>query len=211
MPDYSKLGGSHSQIERVKRAVEEKLRTGKLTVDAPIRMAMASAAEAVRGPSSLIGPELISPVRETVLRQSLTLKWRPVEGAEEYRVEVARTDGTSIFSGETAATHLTIPASDLPPDGGALYWRVSVRLGSGDQWESGKAAVIYTLGESETTLIRRARLAYPRDHLLLGTIYEMNGLYADAEREFSKLMSAPGRPAGASQMLAEVRAKMRNP
>lgn len=202
--DYSQLGVSQAQINRVKRAVDEKLRTGKLTVDAPVRIAMASAIDRVRARGSSFGPEPISPVSETVQSGMLTLKWRPIEGADEYRVEVTDAQGKLIASREITNTHVTID----PQYSGLLLWRVSVRLGHEDIWESGKAAAICVLTDDETRLIRRASTAYANDHLVLGTIYEMNGLYRQAEAEYEKLAQAPNHPANVNRMLVSVRSKL---
>lgn len=206
--DLSQLQATADQIDNIRRAVSEKLQTGTLTADAPVRMAMANTLEGVRYPRLTVGPEPVSPVMATVLHGDLTLKWRHIDGAEEYRVELTDAQGKVIMSAKTNDTRLTVDSSKIGVGGGILIWRAAVRLGSADIWESGKASVVRMLSNDDSRLVRKAAAVYPKDHLLLGAIYELHGLYPQAEREFRRLSASPKPPQNASKMLSTVRDKM---
>lgn len=77
-------------------------------------------------------PMLLGPSREQQLRASeVTLRWEPVEGAEQYLVQVARDTSFAdvAFGRETGETSLALGA-DVPADGNTYFWRVIARVGT---------------------------------------------------------------------------------
>ncbi len=76
-------------------------------------------------------PELISPLHETrVLGHHVVLRWAPLDGADAYRVEVARDAQFDdlVVQEETTETHLDL-SKHFPADGETYYWRVQGRQG----------------------------------------------------------------------------------
>lgn len=82
-------------------------------------------------PSAPAQPSLIAPANGTDFDaaggpDNVTCEWAPVGGADSYEIELATDaafDSTRIVRYATDAT-LTIPATDLPPNAAATYWRV---------------------------------------------------------------------------------------
>ncbi len=82
-------------------------------------------------------PYLLEPREEAVVDgQAVTFRWEPVEGALDYRLEVAAdTAFTQIVFEKTVAEATTLHVTDaFPPDEATFFWRVFARNAAGETY-----------------------------------------------------------------------------
>ena len=76
-------------------------------------------------------PEAVRPVG--TVAEAGSLSWKPVSGADRYRVTVFDAVGSVRYETELADTVLSLPDSVLAAPGETCWWRVDARLGF-DRW-----------------------------------------------------------------------------
>jgi len=68
------------------------------------------------------GLVLLAPPTEIAPSESITFVWRPVAGAERYRIELLNQAGTVVFTQLSLDTSLTVTARLLEPDSAYRWW-----------------------------------------------------------------------------------------
>jgi hypothetical protein len=135
------------------------------------------------------GIEGIYPGRgATALASAVVLRFRNVEGARRYRIEVGDGAGTVVYSTETESTKLSLPADALRP-GMSYHWSVSTMNRPGPMAQ----------GEAEFTTLD-ADTARAREELRL--LVEKTG-----SEELTALLAGVDRELG---LLAEARAELQS-
>jgi hypothetical protein len=142
-----------------------------------------------RGPSGepAEDPILVSPVGTAVRSTRPAFSWRPVQGATHYTLYLTDHNRKLVWQGSSGtATSLTLPpqAPELVR-GEAYLWQVEALVRDDarlSRWDS--FAVLDTAGLQSAMAGEKL---YADSALLLGALYERQGLYDDAEREFRKL------------------------
>jgi len=106
------------------------------------------------GPAS---PDLVAPRDATAVDgQQVTFAWEPVDGADQYRLQIAETARFGNFVLDEAVgneTAVTV-GNQLPTDGQTLFWRVIA--GAGEDWGDPSAVesfVAATGAEAEQDLL----------------------------------------------------------
>ena len=154
----------------------------------------------MRSGATVAGPEPISPRQTDVLSDRPTFEWRPVEGAQHYRVSLTGDDG-ELWSREVTQTTLAFPAdvAALAPDHEWL-WEVQAFGASG---ALGRASAAFRVpAAAELNAVRsvleriRAGGESPATHYLAGSYLHARGFQQDALAEFQALARiAPSSPA----------------
>jgi len=185
---------------RIMAAVEEKLRTGRIKLAEPIRVAMNTTLRDQDGYTPPpTAPTPISPDNKIVLTDRPTLVWSKVDLAESYRVIVKTDDGNVVFEQETDRNSVTVTK---PLQRGSDYsWQVGVRFSAGDEWTNSRAVRFRVLSDTEYAVIQKIKSQMPGSHLALGVAYEAFGLYDEAAAEYRKLARANPNSTLARDML----------
>ena len=82
---------------------------------------------------SAIAPTAVFPRGATAKTSSF--HWRPMDGAESYRLTVFTTDGIVVWEGESSDTTLALPTTEELREGETYLWRVQART-SFNRWTS---------------------------------------------------------------------------
>jgi hypothetical protein len=185
---------------RVMASIEEKLRTGKVKLREPVRVAMNTTLRADEGYTPpQTAPSPVSPSGKVLLTDRPTLAWSKVELAESYRIVVTSADGDVVFDRSTDQNRISL---DVPLARGHEYrWRVGVRFGKDDAWTNSKAASFVVLSDGGVDAIRNVKSAMPGSHLALGVVYESLGLYDEAAAEYGALVKSNPHSSLAKDML----------
>jgi len=187
--DGSSVG---SRLEaRIAAKIDEKLRTGKIKLPEPVKMAMASVTvrdgnDSYEAPPA--APKPIGPIGRIVMSANPTFNWAAVDLAEAYRVRIYDESGNMVAEQLTKNTGLTF---SKPLVRGKVYnWRVGVRFGEADSWTSSGSSAFYVLSAQDFDSINSARTRLRGSHLALGAAYESAGLYEEAANEYRLLRRA---------------------
>ena len=180
----------------VAASVKQKIRNGKLPSD--VRMAM-SPTDHVRGVQGSITIKKLSPEPGGMAGSRPTFRWDEVSGAERYRIEVSKLDGTTVLYQETNTNEFR-PGERLAP--GYYKWTVWVRLGELAEWNASKVAAFRVLSKSDSDLLAAAKRNYSGSHLVMGTVYEKLGMTSEAAGEFRALVKENPNSDLAAKMLA---------
>lgn len=92
-----------------------------------VKIATNSAAQAslvMRGVPETINPLLIFPVRTAVISKTPVFRWKAVDAAVGYRIQVATLDDQMIWDASTRQTELRLPAERELVPGESYQWRV---------------------------------------------------------------------------------------
>lgn len=184
-------GVGSSLQARISARIDEKLRTGKIKLPEPVKMAMASVT--VRGEGNgyevqPAAPKPIGPNGKIVMSATPTFNWSAVDLAESYRVRVSDESGNIIAEQVTKKTSLTL-AKPLAR-GNTYIWRVGVRFGETDSWMQSGYTRFHVLSSQDFDTINSVRAKLPGSHLALGAAYESVGLYEEAAAEYRLLRRA---------------------
>ncbi len=148
-------------------------------------------------------PLILEPRKTALPDGRPTLRWRAVEGATRYRVEVSGEQGP-LWDRETADTALEYPAdaAALAP-GGDFLWEV--RALSGQDELRREASYVHVLGADEARDVQGALARIgesaggaesPAARYLSGSYLSGRGLYRDAATQFEALSRlSPDSPA----------------
>ncbi|MCE5199560.1 MAG: zf-HC2 domain-containing protein [Armatimonadota bacterium] len=175
---------------RVAAAIDEKLRTGKIKLDKPVQMAMASIATRGGGDFSPLptAPKLVGPKGKVLMSNRPGLVWKSVDLAESYRVRVYDSAGRVVVDEVTQAASFT---PSQPLQRGQVYtWRVGVRFSESDSWAESTPAKFRVISDEDSRLIAKVKNSLPGSHLALGVAYESAGLTDEAQQEYRALRRA---------------------
>ena len=136
-------GAPRTALEaRIAAAIDDKLKTGKIQPERQVRLAMAEIV-VTRSTSSMTdptAPKPVSPVGKMLIGDRPTLKWRAVDQAASYRVQVFDEQSNPVFDQITDKTSLTLPISLAR---GRVYaWQVGVRFSEVDKWADSHAVKV---------------------------------------------------------------------
>jgi hypothetical protein len=150
-----------------------------------------------RPPSSLMGSadpnsrfSVVGPVGEVLLSNQPTFRWKAMEGANGYVVEVYDPQ----FKLVASSPQLTELSWTTTLARGNLYsWQVKA-IKDGEEVTAPRPpapqAKFRVLDETKANELARAKRAFGTSHLVLGLLYADAGLLDEAEREFRLLRKA---------------------
>lgn len=150
---------------------------------------------------------VIEPVARVLLTDRPTLRWRGLEDAASYEVEVFDEQFDSVMKSE----RLTVTSWRLPQAlarGHVYLWQVKA-IKDGQEFKAPQPpaplAKFRVLAKSDTETIEEARKRFASSRLLMGRLYVAAGLLDEAEREFLELQKSNPDSAVVKQLLREVR------
>jgi hypothetical protein len=160
-----------------------------------------------RGPSEEAAedPILLSPFATAVRSTRPTFLWRPVKSAAGYTLYVVDRNQKLVWKGSAGkGTSLGTPAGAPELARGEVYrWQVEATVRGEpklSRWDS--FAVIDQAG---LEAVLAGEKLYPDSPLLLGSLYESHGLYAEAEAKFLRLVELNPTSALPREMLASLK------
>lgn len=109
---------------------------------------------------TLSSPSLVAPRDATVVNgREVTFVWKPVAGADTYRLQVAPTTRfeAPVLDAEVGDETAVTVGNQLPTDGETFFWRVLA--GADGEWSAGKDMESFVVGteeDAEQDLTRRA-------------------------------------------------------
>jgi hypothetical protein len=133
--------------------------------------------------------KLLSPVGVVIAEDRPVFKWEPLEGATAYRVEISDSPSRAPICSEQLTPHVTqwAPAEALRR--GKVYsWVVIATVNGGEivsppvSMPEAKFKVLEEVKARELNRLKRAN-----SHLALGVFYALEGMSAEAEKEFQIL------------------------
>lgn len=146
---------------------------------------------AMRGQSTM---QLDAPVGIVVPEGPVTLSWKAVDGATDYRVTLRDEGGNDFWESEVKSTSATYSGPPRLAMGKSYRWSVTA-LEKGDVLSSA-SAMLRVVSAEESQRIAELRAGLPAEnegHLLLGMLYEELNMPAQALAEYQKLPApAPG-------------------
>lgn len=150
---------------------------------------------------------LTNPVGSIVEATQPKLQWKPLKGANTYRVDVFDEGFTKVVS--SPPINGIEWRLNAPLRRGIVYrWQVTATI-NGEEVKSpvrpAPDARFKVLDAATANRLAEARAKHGRSHLLLGILYADAGLVADAEREFRILVQANPDSAAARRLLQKVR------
>jgi hypothetical protein len=183
----------------------------KTVVQQPENVQMALAATRTdvveRGPSEEAAedPILLSPFATAVRSTRPTFLWRPVKSAAGYTLYVVDRNQKLVWKGSAGkGTSLGIPARAPELARGEVYrWQVEATVRGEprlSRWDS-----FAVLDEAGLEAVLAGEKLYSDSALLLGSLYEAHGLYAEAEAQFRRLVELNPSSALPGEMLASLK------
>ena len=169
-----------------------------------------------RPSSSLMGSDnaktdfaVLEPIGNVLLTNRPTFRWKAMEGATGYMVEVF----DEKFNPVTASQQLTtLTWTTRLPQGHVYSWQVKA-IKDGQEITSPRPpapqAKFRVLDQAKASELENARRAYPSSHLTLGMLYADAGLLREAEQEFRLLQKANPNSELARNLLRQVQSLRR--
>jgi len=184
------------------RLVARKMRHGSVQTDRPIQVALGtSLQDTVRGPEATL--KLREPVKTAVLSPRPRLEWDPLKQGGIYQVKVSNQQGKIIWTGTTSRNAIHV---DTRLAGGGLYvWEVAAD--DGERIYLSRPAPFWVVAESKRRRLQGLSKRFKGWHLVLGTLYESEGLYREAQREFQALKRLNPRSSLADRVLRGIEKK----
>jgi hypothetical protein len=151
--------------------------------------------------------ELLHPIGTIVRTVNPTFRWRALEGASSYIVNIYDTKFNKVASSpKLSATHWTITSS--LQHGTVYIWQVTADK-DGVQItfpvKPAPEARFKILDKNKADELERMKRTHPNSHLIMGTLYAQAGLVDEAEKEFRALHSANLRSAVVEKLLRTLR------
>lgn len=162
-------------------------------------------------PSEKPSVTLLSPVGTFVGDIYVTLRWKPVDGADKLTLSVVDERFEPVIATTEivpGATLFKIPVALTP--GTTYTWQVKASVDGKEVKSSsatGTAARFTVLSRENLDRMRRLKNRYAESSLVLGVLYAREGLFDDAERELRELLRANPRSAAARKLLRSLRSK----
>jgi hypothetical protein len=178
-------------------ALQDALRTRRLTVPEAFQRASREVLLGSRQPSSDLALTVLHPTGEAVLTGRPRFEWEAPRPADTYRVSVYDRNFRLVAeSPDLRATQWT-PAEDLTA-GQTYTWVVTARMG-GRQIRAplppAPEARFTVLAQPEAERLQQARQRYPDAHLMLAALFAQAGAFEAARQELEALARAnPGSP-----------------
>ena len=193
---FEKTNGSSARTPleaKIAAEIEKKLRSGRVTVDKPVQMAMATLK--TRGEDGYVAPptapKQVSPLSVIVMDDTPRFSWSSVDLAESYRIRILDEDGRTIVE-QIVNTNSFTPRQSLER-GKTYIWQVGVRFSESDNWANSSAARFAVLSSDDYNTISTVKHQMSGSHLALGVAYESLGLTEQANAEYRALVkSNPG-------------------
>jgi hypothetical protein len=145
---------------------------------------------ALRAAQGQATPIPLSPLLSAVRSTSPTLRWKAVDGVEQYKITVAypeqKENGKVIWqSGPMKETQVILPPG-LLQRGEVYFWQAEA-LTEGKVGLS-PAVGFWVVSESALSEIEGTERRYKEAELVLAAVYEANGLYEDALARVERLL-----------------------
>jgi hypothetical protein len=166
-----------------------------------------------RSPSSLMGSgdpnsqfSVVGPVGDVLLTNQPTFRWKAMEGANGYVVEIYDPQ----FKLVASSPQLTdLSWSTTLARGNVYSWQVKA-IKEGEEVTSPRPpapqAKFRVVDEAKANELARAKRSFGTSHLTLGLLYADAGLLSEAEREFRLLQNANPNSELARNLLRQVQA-----
>lgn len=190
------------------RAVAGILTGKELAIDPDLRQLKQSSGQLMGEQQTGVPFALRGPVGTVVESSQPVLSWKPLQGADSYRVDIFDESFKKVASSPPIKTAEWRPGAPLRR-GTIFRWQVTA-IAKGEEIKSptrpAPDAKFKVLDAAAAKRIADARLRNGGSHLLLGVLYAEAGLLKEAEREFEALAAKnPGSPI-ARRLLEKVRA-----
>jgi anti-sigma factor RsiW len=218
LDDAGNLAGLERLSESDRRAVRSALASGRVPTP-PALVGLAAGGGPLLGGGSVEGDgggavfAPVTPVGTFVRAARPSFKWRALEGATSYVVNVFDTSFNKVAtSGALKGVEWTPPAGALA-HGRVYVWQVTaVREGEAFTAPAPDAAEarFKVLGDREARELDAAQRVAGDSRLALGVIYARAGLLDEAEREFRLLLEENPASATAQKLLRDLRARGRS-
>jgi hypothetical protein len=202
-----RLEGLQELPPDLRESVERALATGRLRAS-PALTGWTTGAGNLRGGSATESTFVpLWPTDVVIETDRPTLRWRALEGAQNYVVTVYDAQLRKVSnSGPVSGTEWTITNS---LDRGVTYsWQISA-VKDGETVVSPKPplpeARFRVLDQRAVSALAKLKQSAGSSHLAMGVFYWKHGLLEDAEREFQALVDANPNSTIAKQLLASIR------
>lgn len=180
------------------------------TIKAPaIQTELAGGPIVLRGLSN--GPtfKLLSPARTVIISDRPSFQWEKLAGATNYRVSVGDLKGHEIATSDELSADQTTWIQPAPLNRGEIYaWEVEATVDGKKIVAPGRSAPqmkFKILPENSAQELEQ--LKKTRSHLALGVFYAREGMTAEAEREFQKLVLLNPKSKVAKRLLKSMQAR----
>jgi predicted anti-sigma-YlaC factor YlaD len=206
------LTGLESLPQQYRQTIKAALLTGRVDTPAEIAGLAGKAGRLMGGSGEGISFALLSPVGTVVETDRPTFRWRPLNGATVYAVNVYDSDFNKVASSQQLSAAEWTAAGPLRR-GGMYSWQVTA-IRDGKEITSpappAPEARFKVLEQPKATEIENAEHSFASSHLVLGILYKQTGLLDDAEREFKALLAANPKSSIAQKLLSGVQALRSN-
>ena len=153
--------------------------TGLAALDADVTRSMLGAEPARQSP----GP--ISPVLTGIRSATPTLRWRAVASGREYKVSIAKKDGTVVWQASAGhETQIAMPAGILQR-GRAYFWQVEA-LGDGAPVLAPPVG-FWLLDQHSLDQVEKVERTFARSALVRASVYSAHALYDEALAQVEQL------------------------
>ncbi len=206
LDNQGNLTGVESAPPHIQQAIRETLSEDQAGVSPELRSLRGRAGVLVGGSGEGISFALLSPVGAVVETDRPTFRWRQLNGAATYALDVydASLKNVAAIKG-LSATHWT--AVHRLKRNEVYTWQVTA-VKDGQEITSpvppAPEAKFLVLDQTRADELSAAKKSYPTSHLILGAVYKKAGLLDDAEREFKALLSANPHSPVAQKLLRDV-------
>ena len=198
------ISGVSSQFEdRVRRALTKQ----ELAIPANVRQLRGMPGVLMSGGSQSVPFAIVSPIGKAIETTNPRFTWKPLAGAESYRVEVYD-EGFNLVAASPAVKS-TVWQADVPLPRGKVYAWQATAFKNGEQVKSpvrpapeAKFKVIDAVSAEGIAAAKRNG----RSHLVLGVLYAEAGMLTEAEGEFAALLRANPNSDVVRNLLQKVRA-----
>jgi anti-sigma factor RsiW len=193
--------------ERYRSEVRAVVAAGRLEVPSEARELSAGTGTLMSGAKESIPFALVWPVGKIVESDRPTFRWRALEGADGYRIDVFDADFSPLASSQRITETRWTPPRGLPR-GRTVVWQVTA-FREGEEVRSpirpapdARVKILDAARASELAALRRD---HSGNHLLLGIKYAKAGLLEQARSEFRKELKKNPGSTPARKLLRSVR------
>lgn len=189
--------------------IERVLAANRLSFPAELNQLKGQTGKLMSGGSESVPFALESPLGKIIQTDRPQFRWRALEGADGYVVNVYDTNFNRVAgSGQIKAT---VWQADRPLAGNKIYiWQVTA-LKDGQEIKSpvrpAPDARFKVIDGGKLNEIARLSREYKNEHLALGILYANAGLLEEAAREFQKELAGNPNSKQARGFLQQVRAR----
>ncbi len=209
------LKGLNQLPESDRRAVKSALTSGRVSTPPALASLQAGGGPLLSGGSSggsgVVTFAPVSPVGTFVRAGRPVFRWRALEGATSYVVNVFDASFNKVAtSGALSSAEWTPPAAGALARGQVYFWQITASRG-GEELTApapdAPEARFKVLDETKARELSAAQRAAGDSHLALGVIYASAGLLDEAESEFRLLLEENPKSSPAQKLLRDLRAR----